>query len=106
MNTGRIRTRLAQVEKRAGISPAPALVVIIRMCYLPQEVVPNVIDRPLQEWELYKQAPVQRRDGHTWRVVKVDPFAEYQLRTGRSEAPPEDTIPGEVFEGWQHSDRH
>jgi hypothetical protein len=100
MDTRRIRTRLERIERRTGVGREPHLVVIIDRWYGIGDTVPGVFDRPLEEWELYKQAPVQQWDGCTGRVVALDPSEEYRLRTGRDEAPLEDRVPADAYWHW------
>ena len=102
MSIRNIKTRLGKVEKLTGIGRKVQIIQpIIRYSHTYGDgTVPNVIDRPIEEWELYKQAFSQHSDGLPGPVIRIDPLEEYRLRTGRDEAPPADRIPFSVYQDW------
>jgi hypothetical protein len=106
MDTKRIRNRLERVEKQAGIAEeCRVLPPLIFITFAEGYALPNVFDRPLEEWELYKRSMTQHTGGRVGPVILVDPFAEYRIRTGRNETPREDRVPAEAYSKWMDSDR-
>lgn len=76
-----------EAESKRKSNPA----LTINFATFADGTIPNVIDRPLTEWEIMKV-----HQG----VVDVSPMAEHELRTGHANCPESERVPWEVFSSW------
>lgn len=94
-----ILKRISNVEKaqRAAALPgAKKIVTIIIWRTYSDGQYPDVFDRPLTEWELYRQAMEGESDG----LMICDPVLEYVARHGPQEALPAQRVPAEKYLEW------
>jgi hypothetical protein len=104
MSIENIKNRVKKVERITGMgneAKNEALIILEFRSY-ENGTVPNVIDRPMKEWELYKRSMACSPAP----IIILDPLEEYRLRTGKDEAPPEDRMPVSAYHAWLKSDKN
>jgi hypothetical protein len=73
-----VKTRLKNLEQHRAELVKPARRFIVLLSYYKTDSVPDVFDRPLEDWELYKRAD---SPGQPFSLT-VDPYFEAHLRGG------------------------
>jgi len=79
-----------RISRRAIGKRGPA--IIISFASLTADYVPNVIDRPLREWETFISC--------TTGVIMLDPREEFELRKRRKTVANTEKIPTDIFINW------
>jgi hypothetical protein len=87
-----IQTRLEKLEQHNAVQEEDGLRIIVLLSYYETDFLPDVFDRPLEDWESYKNAD---KPGLPLFLV-VDPYAEAELRGGGLAL-----CPGSRYKEWQ-----